>query len=88
MGHRYFKSSDCPVCPVCEKFKKPEEEFLSKIGAPARRALERAGIHTLLQLSQKSEAELLELHGMGPGSIPRLRDALKAGGLSFRKNKN
>lgn len=38
-GHRYYKSSDCPVCPVCEEEKRPEEGFLSLVSAPARRAL-------------------------------------------------
>lgn len=82
-GHRYFKSSDCPVCPVCEKKKEPEGSFLSKVAAPARRALERAGIKTVEDLARYSEAQLLSLHGMGPGSIPKLRDVLKEAGLSF-----
>ena len=56
-GHRYYKSSDCPTCPICEQERKPEEGFLSLIAAPARRALERAGITTLAQLSKQSETE-------------------------------
>ena len=86
-GHKYYKSSDCPVCPVCEKERKPSSDFLSKIVAPARRALEREGIDSLLKLSKYTEKELLEFHGMGPGSIPRLRNALHEKGLSFRKIK-
>jgi predicted RecB family nuclease len=62
-GHRYYKSSDCPVCPICEEETKPDDGFLSLIGAPARRALERAGIKTLDQLSKHSETDLLQLHG-------------------------
>jgi uncharacterized protein len=84
-GHRFRKSSDCPVCPVCEAERKPETGFLSGLSAPARRALENAGIKTLKQLSRRSEAEILEFHGMGPVSIPKLRAALKSEGLSFRK---
>lgn len=84
-GHKYYKSSDCPVCPVCESERKPKAGFLSLIGAPARRALERERIDTLQKLSKYSEAELLKLHGMGPGSIPKLKNALKEKGLSFRK---
>jgi DNA-directed RNA polymerase alpha subunit len=61
------------------------EEFLSGLGAPARRALENAGIKTLNQLSKMSEAEILKLHGMGPASLPGLRSALKEKKLSFRK---
>ena len=84
-GHRYYKTSDCPTCPICEKEKKPKEGFLSSISAPARRALEREDITTLLTLSKYTEKEILQLHGMGPGSIPQLRNALKANGFSFRK---
>jgi hypothetical protein len=83
-GHIYYKSSDCPVCPVCEQQKKVEG-FLSTIGAPARRALENAGLGTIEQLSKKTEAEILKLHGMGPGTIPKLRTALKSKGLAFKK---
>jgi predicted RecB family nuclease len=54
-GHSYYKSSDCPVCPICEQQKKPKDGFLSLLGAPARRALENKGIATLQQLSQFSE---------------------------------
>jgi len=54
------------------------------MAAPARRALENAGITTLAQLSQKTEAEILALHGMGPGSLPKLRSALEERGYSFR----
>jgi hypothetical protein len=84
-GHRYFKTSDCPTCPVCEKAKKPQAGFLSVLPAPARRALENHGIKTLKKLSRFSEAALLELHGMGPGSLPKLRDELKKAGLKFKK---
>ena len=84
-GHQYYKSSDCPVCPVCEKERKPSAGFLSELSAPARRALEREGIDTLSKLSKYTEKELLKLHGMGPGSIPKLKQALKKEGFSLRK---
>jgi predicted RecB family nuclease len=84
-GHQYYKSSDCPTCPICEEERKPEEGFLSLLAAPARRALESKGITTLDQLSTYSEYELLELHGMGPSSIPKLRKALESEGLTFKK---
>ena len=83
-GHRYYKSSDCPTCPICEQERKPEEGFLSLLSAPARRALEHAGIKTLDQLATQTEAEILKLHGMGPVSMPKLRKALESNGLSFR----
>jgi len=64
---------------------KPKENFLSTLGAPARRALENHGIDTEKKLSQHSKSEILKLHGMGPGSIPKLEKALLDKGLSFKK---
>ena len=87
-GHQYSKSSDCPTCPICEQERKPESGFLSLLVAPARRALEREGITTIEQLAKYSEADILELHGMGPSTMPKLRSALKAKGLTFRKGKS
>lgn len=84
-GHEFYKSSDCPTCPVCEKAKKPKEGFLSLLPAPARRALENKTIKTVLQLSKYSEKEILELHGIGKSSIPILKKALKENKLSFKK---
>lgn len=55
-----------------------------KIGAPATRALEAAGYTTLKQLTKVTEAELAQLHGMGPKALGILREALKAQGLSFK----
>ncbi|WP_257667819.1 RNA polymerase alpha subunit C-terminal domain-containing protein [Parapedobacter tibetensis] len=82
-GHQYHKSSDCPTCPICEAARKPKDGFLSLISAPARRALEGADITTLAKLSAYSERELLAMHGVGPSTIPTLRSALAAQGLSF-----
>jgi predicted RecB family nuclease len=83
-GHVYYKRSDCPTCPQCEAERRPADGFLTTLVAPARRALEGAGIATLAQLASWSEAELLALHGLGPSSLPKLRAALAAAGLSFR----
>ncbi|MDR6551707.1 RNA polymerase alpha subunit C-terminal domain-containing protein [Paenibacillus qinlingensis] len=83
-GHKYYKTTDCPTCPTCEQELKPESGFLSTLSAPARRALENNGITTVQQLSGYSEAEILQYHGMGPGSLPKLRAALQANGLSFK----
>ncbi len=84
-GHHYFKSSDCPVCPICEKENKSAEGFLSLLSAPAKRALQNKGITTLRRLSSHSQKEILQLHGMGPASIPILKTVLKQAGLSFKK---
>ena len=83
-GHVYFKSSDCLTCPICEREYKPESGFLSLLSAPARRALENAGITELKELATKTEIEILKFHGMGPASMPRLRAALSEKGLKFK----
>ncbi len=83
-GHQYYKSSNCPVCPTCEQERKLEVEFLMALAAPARRALENKGLTTLPQLAACTEKEILNLHGMGPGSLPKLRQALAAQELSFQ----
>ena len=84
-GHKYYKSSDCPTCPVCEEERKPDTGFLSALAAPARRALQTAGINSLDQLAAWKEADLLKLHGIGPTTIPKLKKALKSKGYSFVK---
>jgi DNA-directed RNA polymerase alpha subunit len=56
---------------------------LPKLASPARRALASAGITRLAQLTRMSEAELSQLHGIGPNAIKTLRLALKEKGLSF-----
>ena len=55
----------------------------SELSAPARRALDAAGIYRLEQLTKVSEAEISQLHGIGPKTIEPLRRALAAKGLSF-----
>lgn len=84
-GHQYYKRSDCPTCPMCEKERKPESGFLSQLSAPARRALENNGIHSLEILALFSEKELLQFHGLGPASIPKLKAALKEQEMSFKQ---
>jgi uncharacterized protein YdhG (YjbR/CyaY superfamily) len=64
---------------------KTNDDSFSALAAPARRALKNNGIKTVKQLSKFSEVEISKLHGMGPGSLPKLRNALKAAGLSFKK---
>lgn len=83
-GHTFYKTSDCPTCPICEEARKPKESFLSAFSAPARRALENAGIFTAQQLSEHTQKAILSLHGMGPGSLPGLKKALEEAGLSFK----
>ena len=58
---------------------------LPAIGRPATRALAQADITTLAQVATNTEAELLDLHGVGPKAIRILGEALAAEGLGFRK---
>lgn len=85
-GHQFHKTSDCPTCPICEAAKKPKDGLLSLVGAPARRALQANGITTLEKLSEYAEKELLALHGFGPSSIPKLKNALEEKGLTFKND--
>ncbi|GII91166.1 DNA-binding protein [Sinosporangium siamense] len=57
---------------------------LPKTSNPARRALAEIGITHLDQLTGRTAREILKLHGVGPSTIPILREALAAHGLSFR----
>nr|WP_315154041.1 hypothetical protein [uncultured Flavobacterium sp.] len=82
-GHPFYKNSDCPVCPVCEEERKSENELFSSLSAPARRALENKGIFTLQELSQFSEKEILQLHGIGRTAIPKLLILLETMKLKF-----
>ena len=83
-GHHFYKSSDCPTCPICENERKPESGFLAELSAPARRALENNGIRTVQQLSEYSEKDILKFHGMGKASLPKLREALAKEGHTFK----
>jgi DNA-directed RNA polymerase alpha subunit len=60
------------------------DAFPSGLSRPALRALAAAGVHSVEDLARWHEAELAQLHGMGPKTLARLRDALAARGLSFR----
>jgi len=59
--------------------------FMAGLAAPARRALQGAGLTTLAKLAKMREAEIAELHGMGPNALGKLRASLKKAGLSFRE---
>ncbi|TSJ41943.1 DNA-directed RNA polymerase subunit alpha C-terminal domain-containing protein [Fluviicola chungangensis] len=83
-GHHYFKSSDCPTCPICEAERKSEVGIFAALSAPARRALENNRITSLEDLAQYSEKEILSFHGMGKASLPVLRKLLSDHGVSFK----
>jgi len=66
----------------------PSLNDLPKLASPAQRALQSAGLTSLEQLTEVTEEELLQLHGMGPNALGVRREALKANGWSFRLKKN
>ena len=86
-GHKYYKSSECPSCPTCDKENKPKSGFLSKLSSPARNALVHAEIDTLKELSKYTEKEILKIHGIGPASLPTMRTLLEDEVLSFQAKK-
>lgn len=85
-GHTYYKSTDCPTCPECEKNKKPEEGFLATLSSPARNGLLHYKIDTVKKLAKYTEKEILQLHGIGPASLPALQKALANAGLQFKQD--
>ena len=64
-----------------------ESNAFPKIGAPATRALEAAGYTNMKQLTKVTEAELGQLHGMGPKALRILQETLQTQGLSFKPGK-
>lgn len=65
-----------------------DNDFPATLAAPARRALAQAGYTRLEQLAQATEAEIKQLHGIGPNALKQLRHALEQNGLSFADEKN
>jgi hypothetical protein len=55
---------------------------LPAVGAPARRALEAAGYHSLEQLAEVPRTEPAALHGVGPRALDILASALDRHGLA------
>ncbi|MBZ0284313.1 MAG: DNA-binding protein [Anaerolineae bacterium] len=64
-----------------------ESDLPPKLAKPAQRALAQAGYSRLEQLTQVTEAEIKQLHGIGPNALDQLRRALTAKGLSFADEK-
>lgn len=70
-----------------EQHSSQESDLPVELANPARRALTQAGYLRLEQLSNVSEAEIKQLHGIGPRAIDQLRRALRSRGLSFAGGK-
>jgi hypothetical protein len=67
--------------------RKQESDLPAKLGAPAERALANAGIKNLKQLTKFTEAQITQLHGVGPNAMGKLRQALADKGWSFANEK-
>ena len=64
-----------------------ESGLPGNLSAPAQRALAGAGISTLDDLTRFSKREILQLHGVGPNTLPPLEAALAETGRSFADDK-
>lgn len=62
-----------------------ESAFPSGVGGPVLRALARAGIRSMDELTEWSEADLSALHGVGPKGIRVLKEGLAKRGLRLRR---
>ncbi|WP_158861304.1 RNA polymerase alpha subunit C-terminal domain-containing protein [Lunatibacter salilacus] len=87
-GHVFYKSSECPTCPTCEKLKESATGFLGLLSNPARNTLLNHGIDTIQKLANHTEKEILALHGMGKASLPTLHKALADEQLNFKNSNN
>ena len=83
-GHTFYKSSDCHVCPECEKINKNNNQFPGFLSSPAKRALINANILSEEDLAGWKESDILKLHGIGPSSLPKLKAMLQKKGYSFK----
>lgn len=61
----------------------PTTDLPGKLGNPAKRALDQAGLKTLQDVSQWKKSEILKLHGVGPNAIQQLEQAFEKNGLYF-----
>lgn len=60
------------------------KEYFAFLSAPARRALQSAGILTLEDFCGFTRSGILALHGMGPDAMAKIEMKLKEAGLNFK----
>lgn len=84
-GHKFYKNSGCPTCPVCEEERKPKDNFLSLLAVPARRASENNGITTVEHLSKYTQKEVLSFDGIQKSSLPILHKIVSNNNLTFKE---
>lgn len=64
-----------------------KSDYFVKISAPAKRALIGAGIKSVRDLTNFTQTQIKELHGIGPTTMPVLQAELKKAGLKFKFDK-
>lgn len=63
---------------------KPEANPFEVLAKPAQRALSEHGVTSLELLAMYHEHDILQWHGIGPSSIPKLKQLLAERGLTFK----
>lgn len=66
----------------------PEIHPIPKISAPAGRALDGAGLHTLNDLAEITQKQFMQLHGMGKHGLRIVTEAMDRAGLKFKDPSN
>jgi DNA-directed RNA polymerase alpha subunit len=61
--------------------------LLQKLAKPAQRAIQNEQITTIEHLSNYSEKEFSELHGIGKNAMNIIKQTMSEHGLSFSQNK-
>jgi hypothetical protein len=61
----------------------PTKTDLPRVAGPAQRALASKGITCLQDLVKYREAEIANLHGIGPNALKSLIQAMEENGLKF-----
>jgi len=84
-GRKYYKSSDCPICPICESEKNLTSMFIDEFSAPASRALKSIEVSDLESLCKFTRKEIANLHGMGPSSLKKIEQLLAAANIKFKE---
>ena len=62
------------------------DKSFPKLAAPAQRALAGAGITSLPQLSNFTEAQIAALHGIGNNALQALKKAMAEAGITFKQS--
>ena len=58
--------------------------LLNRLASPAQRAITSTGVTTLEQLSNMSETEISNLHGIGKNALKTIHATLRENGLSLK----